>query len=200
MTAPDPYMTATTLRGLQPDVNNSSDFTDATLTALIAEFQGVCENYLGKAYTPRTVTGETIELDHDRYITLKNPNILTVTSVTVTWLGQTTTFASTLYQIDKRGGAIDLLGYYTGEAAVSYTHGTATADIPQEILSACSEYVRARALRGKSSLGRDVIRQGYEGGSSSTYSTPDWSKGRPTGYITVDALLNSQRSGAPGIA
>lgn len=190
------YLTPDDLRDLQPDLEDSNKYSDTLLTSLISEFEGVAESYVGCAYTTRTVTGETVELDRDRWVNLAHVRVVTVSSLTITYLGQTTTFTSTQYQVDKRGGAIDLLGHYTGTATVTYTHGISSP--PDELLGACSEYVRARALQTvNSKVARDVIRQGPDG--LMQISTPDWKNGRPTGFLVVDGLLNSLKRKAPGV-
>lgn len=193
----DPYLTAAQVRTRQPDIADTDLFTTTNVEAYIASFQEIAEEYLGTAYTPRTAVTDTVVLDQDRYINLRWRNVTSVTSVTIAYLGNSQTIASTSYLLDKRGGAIDLLTPYTGEATVVYAHGLATANIPATLLDICSEYVRARALRSTSGMGRDVIRQGPEG--AATYSTPDLHANRPTGYILVDAGLNNLRRRAPGV-
>ena len=68
----------------------------------------------------------------------------------------------------------------TGTLSVTYSYGQAT---PPSIKQACVQYVRAVALRELSDTSRDVIQQGFEGGST-RYSTPDWAAGRPTGQTS----------------
>lgn len=83
------------------------------------------------------------------------------------------------------------------ETVVVYVHGI---DTPAAARRACMEYVRAVALSERSGTSRDVIAQSFDGGLT-RYSTPNWSAGRPTGFLEVDRLLESLPDyRVPGVA
>jgi hypothetical protein len=85
----------------------------------------------------------------------------------------------------------------TDAVSVTYSHGI---DTPAVAVRACAEYVRAVALAERSGTSRDVIAQSFDGGFT-RYSTPDWSRGRPTGFLEVDRLLDTLPDyRVPGVA
>lgn len=188
------YQTAAQIRAAVPAVASASDFPDDTLDRLVASFEEIAEDYRGVAYEPRTAT-DTFLLDTPRCtLVLTWSKVRSITSVTITDPavgGSAVVIDASLYTFDPTGG---ILHYPTGFPAgakieVVYEHGF---DAPPNILvEACWEYVRARALQNRSSVGRDVIAQGVEGGGTTRYSTANKREGRPTGYLDVDRLLNS---------
>jgi hypothetical protein len=50
----------------------------------------------------------------------------------------------------------------------------------------------------RTATSRDTLSQSFEGGTT-RYSTPDWNAGRPTGFLQIDADLNSERDHRPRI-
>jgi len=184
-----PYLTAQEVRDRARSDSLSDDdvFTDDYLEELVEEFEDIAERYCGVAFIPRTTT-ETRDVAGAASLILR-PRITAVSAFTVDGI------ASTVYTLTEdvealRIGVLPFTAHASGSIAVAYTHGYAT--IPATIRRACVEYVRACALRSDTGTGRDVIQQGFDGGST-RYSTPDWHAGRPTGYIEVDRLLNSNR-------
>ena len=68
------------------------------------------------------------------------------------------------------------------------------------MLDACTEYVLCVLRARASGVSRNTLSEATEAGTT-RYSTPDWSAGRPTGWLEVDRLLNSLPDyRTPGIA
>jgi hypothetical protein len=175
-----PYTTAANVRSLVPPLADTSVYPDAVLTAAIAEFEGIAEDYRGVAFTPRDTT-ETVHLGTSGVMLLTWPLVRSITSVTV----DGTVLVTGQYRVGDAGRLFDL----SGEAAtVVYSHGFDAP--PAGLVRACVQYVRAVALADQSGVARDVIAQTYEG-MTLRYSTPDKRAGRPTGFVEVDRLLNS---------
>ena len=193
-----PYLTPAAIRARVPALASEGDYPDSTLSDLVTEFEGITENYRGVAFTARTAVSETHTLDRERVIVTKWPVVSSVTSVAVVDRALvSTSVLSTDWQINRLNGIVDLGGYYTGVATIVYAHGITTP--PAGLVRACRLYVRACAMRDDSGIGRDVVRQGFDGGGSTTFSTPD--KDHPTGYLDVDRLLNQLEDyRRPGIA
>lgn len=195
------YYTAAALRARVPDLLNEQTYLTADIDDLISEYEGVAERYRGCAFTSRAAVSEVHTLNAQGYIVTRWPFIQSVTSVAVVARDLTSTsVTSTDWEINSAPGIVDLGGTYTGRATIVYTHYL-TSTPSATVLRGCREFVRASLLRQNSSMGRDVIRQGFEGGSTTQYSTSDWNAGRPTGYITVDGILNSLTDyRRPGVA
>lgn len=186
-----PYLTAADLRDL-PLLDDEKRFTDDLLESLVTEFEDVAERYRGVAFTPRTATytapgscGINFELPH-RYVTA-----LSAVSFDGVALS---TGARNLINIRIEPGRLERGGGWMSEyvvVSVSYTHGLTAPSAA--LLRACREYVRATALEHTGNQPRNTI--SYQGQDGFTYreSTPDWSAGRPTGFLAVDRVLNSLR-------
>jgi hypothetical protein len=190
-----PYLTVAQVRqrARSAVVADDSVFSDEEIEDYIAGFEDIAERYCGVAFIPRAAT-HTEDVCRSGQLILQ-PRITAVSAFTV---DET---ASTIYEVTDSGklsaGLLPLSSTTTGAVSVTYTHGYATC--PKEIERACIQYVRACALRDQSDSGRDVIAQGFDGGTT-RFSTPDWDAGRPTGYIEVDRILNSFGRTPPGIA
>lgn len=181
-------LTASAIRARVPLLSSTADFPDATLDELVTEFVELAAEYRGVSYLPVTGEVEQVGLDAERVIRLRWARVTAVASVSVQWLGSTVSVPLGVVQIQGPRD-LDLGAAYTGQATITYSHGYTTP--PTRLLRACREYVRASALRDRSNVGRDVITQAGEAGGTTRYSTPDWEKGRPTGFVLVDAELNS---------
>lgn len=195
--ADTPYLTPAAIRTRIRSLVDSDAYPDDVLSDLVAEFEEIAERYCGELFTTRTKT-ETFRVrygyGYDPYPTndllgrvqLSWRNVQSVTTVTVDGVAKALT---TDYVVDLPSGLVTFSPPVSGLVLITYTAGLTSP--PYGILRACRLYVRACALRDVSELGRDVIRQGFEGGGTTQYSTPDWEKGRPTGYMDVDRLLNA---------
>jgi hypothetical protein len=180
-----PYTTAATVRSQVPPLVNPDNFSDELLDSYIAEFEGICEEYRGVAFTPRD-TSETVLLGRSGAVLLTWPQVRSIASVTV----DGTALTPEQYEADLSGRIFGLAGK---RAVVAYSHGFDPPPAPPygpAVVRATVQYVRAVALADQSNVGRDVIAQTYEG-MTLRYSTPDKRAGRPTGFVEVDRLLNS---------
>ncbi len=177
-------------RSRSDDLEDTEVFTDDDLDEYIAEFQEIAERYCGRGFEP-VVGTETVQLCRSSVLILRTP-VVSIDSFEVDGT------ESTAFELDteaKASGVVRLTSTLSGDATIVYTCGESTPGIRR----ACVQYVRAAALRDDSSAERDVISQGFEGGST-RYSTPDWEAGRPTGYIDIDRILNGYGRALPGIA
>ena len=189
-----PYLTAQQVRdrARSDDISDDAVFTDADIEDYISEFEDLAERYCGQTFEVVASITETVELDRDCHIIVRRP-LISVATFTVEDV------ASTAYEFDtadKAAGIIRFTTPLTGTLSITYSYGQTT---PAAIKRACVQYVRAVALRDASAAGRDVIEQGFDGGST-RYSTPDWNAGRPTGYIEVDRILNEYGRDIPGVS
>ena len=188
------YLTPAQIRSRIPALVNPTTYTDTELTNLVAEFTDIAERYLLTAFETRTATAEQT-VRPNKWIQLANRPVVSVSAFTVDGVAGTLADLTT----EKATGLIYGPAWYGANVVtVTYTYGTATP--PELLLRACAEYCRAVAFADRSGQSRDVIAQSFDG-SMTRYSTPDWNRGRPTGYLEVDRLLNSLTDYvAPGIA
>jgi len=171
-------MTASDLRAWYPSLAaDSTNITDPMLDSYVEGFSDIAERYRGVAYEPRGVT-VTRRICGSRWVA-DHQQITAVTACTV----DAVTTAATI----EDASTLTFLSTVSGLLVVTYTHGFASP--PALILDACREYARSRALAARSSVPRDAVST-TDGGYTIRYSTPDWPKGRPTGFLEVDALLN----------
>lgn len=190
-----PYLTAQQVRdrARSDDLSDADLFSDDTIEDLIAEFEEIAEDYCGQAFITRASTDEVHEVSCADLLVVNRP-LIAVSAITL----EDDAFTSyALDNADKTAGIIRFTSTVTGTIELTYTYGWATC--PQRIQRACVQYVRATALRDDSTTGRDVISEAFDG-ASTRYNTPDWDKGRPTGYIDVDKALNSFGRDIPGVA
>jgi hypothetical protein len=188
------YLTPAQVRSRIPALVNPTTYTDTELTNLISEFEEIADRYLLTSFQTKTATAEQI-VRPNQFIQLANRPIVSVSAFTVDGVAGTLTDLTT----EKATGLIYGPAWYGADVVtVTYTYGTATA--PEVLLRACAEYCRSVAFADRSGQSRDVIAQSFDG-SMTRYSTPDWNRGRPTGFLEVDRLLNSLDDyKAPGIA
>ncbi len=181
-----PFPTAADVAARFPTVGLSN----AEIGALITEFVEIAERYRGVALDARTATdvfrnpGTTVQLSRWPVRSL----------TTATADGDPVTVAD----LDHTDTGI-VAGVPTGTDvfSVTYSHGI---DTPAVAVRACAEYVRSVALAERSGTSRDVIAQSFDGGFT-RYSTPDFSRGRPTGFLEVDRLLDTLPDyRVPGVA
>ena len=187
MTAPTAYVTAADAK---VRVESLSDFSDELVEGAVAEFESIFERYRGYSCIPRTVEAEEVTNRPLGWLVLDWPLVDTGEDVTITCDGTALdlTEAIILGQLGEIRN-IPWPGGIVYSATVSYTHGLAA--VPAMVARGCIEYVN-RTLRSEDTgIGRDVLSQGFDGGQT-RYITPDWNAGRPTGWLEVDRILNSQ--------
>lgn len=189
-----PYLTPAQIRSRVPGLANQSIYSDVELTNLVSEFEDIAERYLQTAFITRTVTAEQI-VRPNRWVQLRHRPIIAISSFTVDGVAGS---LSDLTVENSTGVLYGPVWTFAQVVTVTYTHGLAST--PEPMLRACGEYCRAVAFADRSGQSRDVIAQSFDG-SVTRYSTPDWNRGRPTGFLEVDRLLNSLSDYvAPGIA
>lgn len=189
-----PYLTPAQIRSRIPALSNQTTYTDTELTNLVSEFEDIAERYLQTAFITRTATAEKI-VRPNASIQLANRPVISVSALTIDGVAATLTELIT----DNATGVIYGLAWYGADVVtVTYTYGIATT--PEPMLRACAEYCRAVAFADRSGQSRDVIAQSFDG-SVTRYSTPDWNRRRPTGFLEVDRLLNGLADySTPGVA
>lgn len=188
-----PYLTPAQVRDRQPRVADLGDASDAEITRLVSEFEVIAEEFCGIGYTTRAVTDEFTRPGF--LVVLRTPPVVSITSFTVD--GTAGTVADIV--LDKLTGEI-INGGWQGSDVLSVTYQAGVATVTEPLLRACAEYVRCCLSSDRSGQSRDVIAQSFDGGIT-RYSTPDWAKGRPTGWLEVDRLLVSVgKRRAPGLA
>lgn len=175
----DPYLTPAALRDRLLD-GRLDIVDDDRLAPLIAEFEDLAERYRGIAYVVRAAV-ETPFLRCDNRVLLGHRPVVGTVVATLDAVEQSVT-------VDRAAGVVWLGSNVTGELSVSYSHGLAVT--PELVLHACTEYVVTTAVQQMSSTSRDIISQSTDG-TMVRYSTPDWGRGRPTGWTEVDRLLNN---------
>lgn len=189
------YLTPAEVRDRVPTLADTTEFPDDELVRNVAGFEEIAEEYLGAAYSARTVTqtfdypGSTVMLD--------GFPVQSVTSVTA---DGTALAAGSGYRIDRESGIITLLGVSAvALLTVVYVHAKTTTT-PETLLRACAEYVRAVCNSDRSPQGRDVIVETTASGVSTRYGTANREQRRPTGFAEVDRLLNDMPNSSLGHA
>lgn len=179
------YLTPAQVRSRVPALQSSTTFPDSELSTIVSEFEEIAERFRGVAFTPRTYV-ETF-FAPTSVVTLSRQPLRSITSFTVDGVAGTVGNLT----VDLPGGRIADGGWSGAKSlVVTYSHGL---DAPSAtLLRACAEYCRAVAFSDRSGQGRDVIAQSFDGGMT-RYSTPDFAKNRPTGFLEVDRLLCSIR-------
>lgn len=179
------YLTAAQVRSRVPALQNHTAYSDDELDRLVSEFEPIAERFRGVAFTPRTRT--QVFTYPKPVVLLGSQPLRSVTSFTVN--GTSGTVAD--LTVDVATGKIADGGWIGAKTlSVTYSHGLDAPD--PVVLRACAEYCRAVAFSDRSGQGRDVISQSFDGGVT-RYSTPDFTRGRPTGFLEVDRLLSSVR-------
>lgn len=188
MTDPAPYLTAADLTGSGGVLDNTTDFPEATLTALVAEFEELAERYRGRAYRPReavvTVAGTT-----SKTILLNYVDVSAVTAATID--GDAIDEEAVTVWPDGRLVRSAGWGDADSQVVVTITHGA--DEPPPAVLRACREFVRAKATAARGNLPRDIPRQitTENAGYIPPLPAANWSAGSPTGIKVVDDALNS---------
>jgi hypothetical protein len=191
VTDPAPYLTPHEVKqGVRGGALADED--DGALVALIAEFEEIAERYLGTAFRLRTVTDEFVRIGPRLVLAHYLPTDITITDADDVELTPTA----------NPSGVVDwgTAGYGTCRAGTAaYTHGY--ADPPAVVLWACWEYVWACVVQARGS--QPETAQSYSVDNYTYRQTkPNWQALEPTGFRTVDRLLNSSPISVriPGVA
>lgn len=185
MPAPDPYLAAVEVRARRPRRLTAAD--DAEIESLVARFEDIVERYLDQAFREREAThtgsasGGWLELPHHLVsaVALENAD------------GNDITLAADA--LDAERGRVAT--WASGPLTAAYTHGD--TEPPEILLAACATYCERMVAIDNSGSTRDTLSKVFDGGISERYSTPNAAEGRPTGFIQIDADLNSMRNRRP---
>ena len=178
------YVTATTAKATNTAL---AEYTDAQVNAKVAEFEDILERYCSVAYTTRTATEQITRRPLRSTVQLANPRLISLTSITVDGTVLSLTNVARL----KTPGVLMHVPFTDPcplDCTIVYTHGYATT--PVLAIAGAVEYAARSLAADNSGTSRDVRSQAFDGGTTN-YITPDWSRGRPTGWTEVDRLLNS---------
>ncbi len=180
------YLTADDLRTTTA-LDNTTRFPDVLLAGLVAEFEALAERYCDVAFESRTATA-TLRASRSSILLLPHAEVSAVTTVTED--GSTVTVGG--LDLWSTEGALERAGgWFTAPIVVEYTHGLSA--VPDGILRACREFVRAKAMQSVGNMPRNALSYSDESGTSYRESTADWDAGRPTGLLVVDEALNAAR-------
>lgn len=114
-----PYVTATQLRAAWSVLNDTTEFSAATLEDLVAEFETIADDYRGVTFGAVTVAETHHIVGYDSVLRLTRPQVRSVTSLVV----EGVTIASDAYEIDTKAGLI-FYGFTPGDdVTVTYSHG-----------------------------------------------------------------------------
>lgn len=114
------YVTVAQLRAAYSVLNDTTEFSAATLEDLIAEFETIAADYRGVSFEAVSTTETRRIVDTSGWLRLWHPQVRSVTSVTV----EGTVVSSGLYEVDLAAGAVGYSGFcLDDEVVVVYTHG-----------------------------------------------------------------------------
>lgn len=183
------YITAANAKAEQASL---ADFSDAQVNAAVAEFEAIAERYCRTKFGTRSVTFTVSARPLPSSLQLPDTN---VSSVTATTDGTSVDMSNVV--VNGTAGTLRNLpwaGTTPTAVVISYTAGTST--VPTLLASGAAEYA-ARTLNSRASgTSRDVRWQSPDGAVS--FVTPDWNRGRPTGWTEVDRALNTYRATSLG--
>lgn len=195
MADPEPYATAAEIIArVAPTVLEA---TNTQLAANVAEFEEICEDYLGRAFAIRTATHKVTLAGGP--VILPRSDAIAVTAITY----ETGTAPAVNTTLIDDGFSLILLPRgtawpYGTRATFTYTYGTST--VPAVVKQAAIGYAVNVAKTDNSGQSRDVLTMAFDGGTT-RYATPNRDEGRPTGWLDVDRRLNTIRgTRAPFVA
>lgn len=174
MPAPDPYLTAEQVRARRPKRLKADQ--DPEIAQHVSRFEGIAELYIGQAFREREFTFTGTPVDGVLHLPYTEVTACTIDGVAVA-----------ADDLDVAGGKVHT--WACGPVTAAGTHGV--TEPPEILLSACAFYVERMVTIDNSGSSRDTLSKVFEGGISERYSTPNWAEGRPTGFLQVDADLNS---------
>lgn len=187
------YLTAATAKDRDQRL---ADFADAAVTAQIAAFKEIAESYRGVAFETTTATAVKVPGRADRKLATPHLKLISLSAASLDGTALTSDERADVTIWADEGILERTAGWSATEVSLTYTHGYASP--PAAVLDACTEYVLCVLRARASGVSRNTLSEATEAGTT-RYSTPDWSAGRPTGWLEVDRLLNSDFR-IPGIA
>lgn len=184
----------------RPGLEDINAFTPDRLLEALAHVEAIVEEATGVAWVPRYAREEFVGAGQST-LTLGNLYPRSIVAVTVDGTAVTPT---TVFELDDRGTLTYTDDVFTSSSdgarnvIVDYLYGLdgPPADLRREVL----DYTQTLLLAQEGPLGDNVIGQTFDG-INLRYSTPDPSKGRPTGHMKFDAVLQRYASRrAPRVA
>lgn len=160
--------------------------SDTLIDDAIAEFAVLAERYCGDVFGSRSVTYDIAARPLPAALQLRTGN---VSAVTLTCDG--TAVDMTRVIVGAAAGTLARIPWPTvwpTTASVAYTAGLA---VPVGIKRVACQYAAEVLGSEGSGMSRDVRWQGSDGAVS--FVTPDWDRGRPTGWTEIDRVLNEHR-------
>ena len=160
-----------------------SDAVTATSTALTSATAAFTSDDVGKVVLGEGITAGTTIASRTNATTVV---LSAATTATATGVVATIGSALTVDTLDEAAGRAHLCT--RGRMTAGIRHGATST--PAALLDACTEYVLCVARNRASGVSRNTLSEATDAGTT-RYSTPDWSAGRPTGWLEVDRLLNT---------
>lgn len=180
MPAPDPWLTAAEVRDRRPKRLKPAD--DDEIVRQVARFEDIAERYIDQAQREREATWTGRAIDGILHLPHNTVTACTIDGIEVD-----------ADDLDVEAGNVRHWG--CARVTAVYTHGV--SEPPELLLSACARYAERMVTLDASGQERDTLSRVFEGGVSERYSTPNWDEGRPTGFLQIDADLNSVRNRRP---
>lgn len=163
-------------------------FPDPWVARQVMIWERKLEKHTGDAYVERTAE-VTISTGASTTLILPNVNVSGVTvevdGVAITLDTNQPALASGLVQYAG--------GFRRGQTAVaSYTYVQPDADLCEIAREACAKWIERIATMERAANTPDVSRQGFDGGGTTVFVTPDPNADPPrlTGFSEVDSLVN----------
>ncbi len=181
------YATAEQIKtAVAPDL---ARFSDDVIDAYAAEFETIVEGYLNRTFGSKTRTYTVPATACPAFGWLGSWTVLLpdgdVTAVISATMNGDDVDVSTL-TLDTYISQVTLPE--RGDWVLTYSYGP--SEVPVGMLRAERQYVRASALADASGKSREAWAQTQDN-VTYRFSTPDPDNRKPTGFITVDALINS---------
>lgn len=191
-----PYLDPDEVRAAVEFLGDDARYPDELIAGYVSEFEGVAEQYRGVAFTPRDTLERFTVPTGATSVVLSWPRVRDITLVSVDGVD----LDAASYRVIP-GGVLALTSGFsvsgswsTGLVSVSYVHGydipSPTDPVGSVVIAACVEYVKSVAAARPQRSGREVIATGADG-NWTRFSAPDAARGRPTGWVEVDRLLNN---------
>lgn len=173
-------------------------FPDPWVARQVMIWERKLEKHTGDAYVERTAE---VTISTGASTTLILPNV-NVSGVTVEVDGVAITLDTN--QPSLAAGLVQYAGGFRhGQTAVaSYTYVQPDADLCEIAREACAKWIERIATMERAANTPDVSRQGFDGGGTTVFVTPDPNADPPrlTGFSEVDSLVNIlPRYVTPGI-
>ena len=179
------YLTASSAKSRDTRL---ADFTDGAVDAQIAAFKEIAEPYRGVAFETTTATAVKVPGRSGCKLLTPNVKLIALSAASLDGTALTSDERADVTIWADEGILERAAGWSATQVSLTYTHGYASP--PAAILDACTEYVLCVLRARASGVSRNTLSEATEAGTT-RYSTPDWSAGRPTGWLEVDRLLNS---------